>query len=386
MPYSNWTQTGWKNHFGKIYISKKIIEENRFDQLLYLNCDFLEIRQWITSSRFISGATDEFKLNKPIIFIDEVQRLENPGLLLKGIIDLNLPIKLIASGSSQLEIKSQVQEFLTGRHLEALILPLSYAEISEIQPKLIIYGCYPQVVLSKQKETILKQIFEAYISKDIVEILKIGKPDIMQKLITLLAHSSGKLINYNQLATDCQVTIKTIQNYCSILEKTYTICRIKPFVGNKRKEVVSNPIYYFIDNGFRDQALRLFSPLESRNDLGLLIKSAVFQEILKFREQNFLDFDIHYWRTQSGAEVDFVLYKNQYEFLPIEVKFRKMDRPNVTKSLRSFISAYEPKTAIIVSKNLKTEITIENTKTHFIPFDFLLKMFPIVETSLNLTT
>ena len=53
----------------------------------------------------------------------------------------------------------------------------------------------------------------------------------------VIAHSSGQLVNYNQLATDCLVSVTTVQNYLFILENTYTIGRITPFVGNKRKEI-----------------------------------------------------------------------------------------------------------------------------------------------------
>lgn len=372
-----------KTTLGK-YISRKLVEQKSFKELLYLNCDFLEIREWIRSPLFIKEAIKQFNLDKPIIFIDEVQRLENPGILLKGIIDLKLPIKMIASGSSQLEIKSKVQEYLTGRQLEAIVLPLSYKEIGKVNQEELIYGCYPKVVLSKEKEIILKQLFQDYINKDIIEILKVGKPDIMQKLITLLAHNSGQLVNYNQLATDCRASIGTIQHYCSILEKTYTISKIKPFVGNKRKEIVSNPIYYFIDNGFRNQALRRFSKNENRNDIGLLVESATFQEILKFKEQNFYDFDIHFWRTQSGAEVDFVLYKTDNELLPIEVKFRRMKRPMITRAFRSFIDAYNPKVAIVISKNFKDKIKIKDTQIYFIPFQNIIEIFNLIKSALSL--
>ncbi len=372
-----------KTTLGK-YLSKKLIEQKSFCQLLYLNCDFIEIRSALSSFLFIQKVMKQFKLVKPIIFIDEVQRLENPKILLKGIIDLKLPIKMIASGSSQLEIKSKVQEYLTGRHLEAIVLPFSFKEIGKINQEQLIYGCYPKVVLNKEKEIILKQLFQDYINKDIIEILKIGKPDIMQKLIVLLAHSSGQLINYNQLAIDCKTSITTIQHYCSILEKTYTIYKIRPFVGNKRKEIVSNPIYYFIDNGFRNQALRRFFKNEDRNDIGLLVESAVFQEILKFKEQNFYDFDIHFWRTKSGAEVDFVLYKNEQIFFPIEVKFRKMKRAILTRSLRSFIDAYSPKIAIVISKNFQSQVKVKNTTVHFIAFQNLIEIYDFIKSFLSL--
>lgn len=373
-----------KTTLGK-YIAKELIKKKRFNSFLYLSCDFMEIRTWIEkSSLFIKEAIFQFNLKNPIIFLDEVQRCQNPGLLLKGIIDLNFSIKMIASGSSQLEIKSKVQEYLTGRHIEATILPLSYSELKKVSQDQLIYGCYPQVVFSKEKKIILNQLFKNYILKDIIEILKIKKPDIMQKLIVFLARSSGNLVNYNQLATDCLATIPTIQSYCAILEKTYIIYKIKPFIGNKRKEIVSNPIYYFIDNGFRNQALKNFSKDENRIDIELLIESAVFQEILKFKVQNFFDFDIHFWRTQSGAEVDFVLFKEEQNFIPIEVKFRTMKKAMITRSFRSFILAYSPKIAIVISKNFKCKIQIDNTEIHFIPFKNILEMFSIIKTSLDL--
>jgi predicted AAA+ superfamily ATPase len=219
------------------YVSQVLIKQKRFETLLYLNCDLLEVRQWLISPLFIQEAMDEFRIKKPIILIDEVQRLENPGLLLKACADLKLDIKMMATGSSQLELKSKVQEYLTGRHLEVLVLPLSYQEIGGVKDAQLIYGCYPAVVKSSEKAILLRQIYQDYISKDIIEILKVSKPEVMQKLITLVAHCSGQLVNFNQLATDCMVSASTIQHYLSILENTYTLIRVTPFVGNKRKEI-----------------------------------------------------------------------------------------------------------------------------------------------------
>lgn len=372
-----------KTTLGKM-ICQELVSQKHFDSLLYLNCDFLEIRQALDSVLIIKEIIDELKIKNSIVFIDEVQRLESPGLLLKTLIDLKLPIKLMASGSSQLEIKSKVQEFLTGRQLEALILPFSYQEIEPIDEKVVsIYGCYPDVFFGNEKEVLLDQLYKNYINKDIIEILKVGKPDVMQKLITLVAHASGQLVNYNQLSIDCKISSHILNNYLDILEKTYVIAKITPFVGNKRKEITSNPKYYFIDNGFRNRALQNFSALDSRADNGLLIESAVFQDILKYKTQNFLSFDIHFWRTQSGAEVDFVLYKNQSSFIPIEVKYRQINKPTVTRSFRSFIEAYQPKVGIFITKNFIKKINVSGCEIHFIPFEFLTRIYPILDDALK---
>lgn len=348
------------------------MNSGRYKSLLYLNCDYDEIRQWLQSALFVQEAVKAFQLDHPIIFLDEVQRLENPGLLLKTLIDLHLPIKLIASGSSQLEIKSKVREHLTGRHIEATILPLSAHEIGHTFDlnSALLFGCYPKIYLSENnKNILLAQLYKNYIQKDIIEILKVGKPDILQKLIVLLAHSAGQQVNYNQLSIDCGVSIHTIQNYLHILEETYVIKKLSSFVGNKRTEITSNPVYYFLDCGFRNQALKNFNALESRTDMGLLAQNLIFSEIYKYQSQGFLDFDIHFWRTKGGAEVDFVLYKNTESLIPIEVKYRNSNKSTVSRGFRSFIQAYQPKKGVYITRNYKAEIEIDGCLVKFIPLE-----------------
>ena len=109
-----------KTTLGK-YLCQQLLNQGRFKELLYLNCDLEGVRTWLKSPLFIQEGMKQFNLTSPIIFIDEVQRLPSPGLLLKTIADLNLPIKMIASGSSQLELKSKVQEYLTGRQLSSIV-------------------------------------------------------------------------------------------------------------------------------------------------------------------------------------------------------------------------------------------------------------------------
>lgn len=368
-----------KTTLGK-YLCQQLLNQGRFKELLYLNCDLEEIRSWLKSPLFIQEALKQFKLTSPIVFIDEVQRLPSPGLLLKTLVDLNLPIKMLASGSSQLEIKSKVQEHLTGRHFSSLILPLSFREweASSHLEELLVYGAYPQIVDSSAKELLLGQLYQDYVTKDIIETLKLGQPDIFLKLLGLVGHSSGQLVNYSQLAADCQVSVSTIRHYLSIAQQTYVIAEVTPFVGNKRTELTSNPIFYFIDNGFRNYALRNFSDPTFRTDLGLLVEGLVFQELYKFISQKFLNYSIHYWRTKSGAEVDFVIRKNDENILPIEVKYRNLTAPKISRGYRSFLEAYQPKNALMITKNLIATERIENTEVHFIPIERLDDLFPFI--------
>lgn len=368
-----------KTTLGK-YLCEELLKKGRFQELLYLNCDLEEVRSWLSSPLFIQEAIKVFSLKSPILFIDEVQRLSSPGILLKTIADLKLPIKMMASGSSQLEIRSKVQEHLTGRHLSSLVLPLSFQEWEDplqIESSLL-YGSYPQVVDSKAKELLLGQLYQDYILKDIVETLKLGQPDAFQKVLSLVAHSSGQLVNYNQLATDCQIKIHTLRHYLSVAEQTYVISAITPFVGNKRTEITSNPIFYFLDNGFRNYALRNFGGISYRSDLGLLVESFVFQEIYKWITQKFLNYPIHYWRTKSGAEVDFVIHKNDDSILPIEAKYRNFSSPKISRAYRSFLQAYQPKQGVVITKDLIATEEFEGSEVSFIPLQQMGRLLNII--------
>ena len=369
-----------KTTMGK-HLCYQLIKQGRYQQLLYLNCDIRELREWITGVSFIEEVKQHFNLDNFILFIDEVQRLESPGLILKAIYDLKLPHKLIASGSSQLEIKSKVQEHLTGRHIEVVVLPFSPQELPKnyyLESQLI-FGCYPQIVQAKNKLFLLKQLYNAYINKDIIDILKIKKSDLVEKLIGLVAHSSGQLVNYQQLAGDCKTSTPTVQHYLSILEKTYVLQAILPFVGNKRQELTSNPIYYFVDNGFRNQALDNFSYLHQRSDIGMLIENIVFQALYKYQTQYFKSFKIHYWRTKGGAEVDFVIYKNQETIIPIQAKYRSFSQPKVTRGFRSFIETYQPKYGFIITKDYYDKQEISGCLIEWLPVEDIHRCFQLFD-------
>ncbi len=366
-----------KTTLGYHLVDYLLRKTNRFDQLLYLNCDFAEVRDWLSNTLFIKEAFSLFSLKRPVVFIDEIQRLASPGLLLKTLVDLRLPIRLMATGSSQLELKSKVQEPMTGRNLSELILPLSIREGEVDWDARLIFGGYPRITLVEHKQRLLKQLFSDYIDKDIIQILQVRNADVMRRLLTLIAHSSGQLINYNQFAVDCGVTIPTIKHYLNILENTYVISKVTPFVGNLRAEITSNPVYYFYDNGFRNQALENFLSLEQRTDAGLLVESFVYQELFKFTLRNTREFKIHYWRTKSGAEVDFVL-THQNRIIPIEVKFRNLSRPTISRGFRSFVQAYSPRQAFIITKQLIAVETIENCEVVFIPLEKLNQLFDVL--------
>ena len=78
-------------------------------------------------------------------------------------------------------------------------------------------------------------------------------------------------------------------------------------------------------------------------------------------------YDVHFWRTINKAEVDFVIerYENP---LPVEVKYTSMKKPEITRSLRSFIDHYHPTDAWVINLSYSGKMAVNQTTVHFIPF------------------
>ena len=320
--------------------------------------------------------------NYDYLFIDEVQYSKDNGQKLKYIYD-TCKIKIIISGSSSPDLSIHSLKYLVGRIFIFRLYPFSFNEFLSFKDykllplykskkygneiinmlnkhlkEFLIFGGYPEVVLANlevDKKLILKNLYNTYILREIKEILGLSDND---KLIILLKSFSlqiGNLINYAELSNITGFNYNSLKKYVKILEDTFICQRCKPFFTNKRTELLKTPKIYFIDFGFRNICIENFST--NRNDLGQLYENLVFSESIKQGQI------LKFWRTKSGAEVDFILEQNQ-NILPLEIK----SIPKTSRSFFSFISKYNIKTANILSLTEKPSILRNNCTINFIPF------------------
>lgn len=320
-----------------------------------------------------------------ILFIDEVQYSKNSGQKLKYIYDSRKNLKIIISGSSAPDISIHSLKYLVGRIFIFVLYPFSFyeyllfknkrlakiyvdgdygaptlKELNNLMIEFITFGGYPNVVLSEddeQKKLVLNNIYNTYLLKEIKEILTLSKNHEINNLVKALSLQIGNLVNYNELSTITNCNFREIKNYLSILDETYICKLIIPYSSNLRTELVKNPKIYFFDIGFRNTAINNF--LAERVDLGSIFENFIFSELIKHK------YEVKFWRTKSGAEVDFIIEINQV-IIPIEVK-TTLNNDNIGKSMHSFIDKYNPKFVIICSLNYESTITIKETKVLFIP-------------------
>jgi predicted AAA+ superfamily ATPase len=175
----------------------------------------------------------------------------------------------------------------------------------------------------------------------------------------------GGLINISELSSTVGVAMQTIQNYLWYLEKTYIINRVTPYFRNVRKEITKAPLYYFSDTGLRNYILGLFGVPTVTLINGHLFENFVFNKLIE--SVAYASTSIHFWRTRDNAEVDFVVQTGT-QLTPVEAKYTKIGKPEIPRSMRSFLHEYKPETAYIIHLGERNKCQIDGTSVLFVPF------------------
>lgn len=335
----------------------------------FFNLDFFEQRDYFKSQhQLVEKVKREIGTKEGVVFIDEIQRLENAGLFLKGLYDLASPYKFIVSGSGSLELKANIFEPMTGRKKIIYCLPLSFEEFcanklevdfeklgeylksEPYQRERLIeeyfqFGGYPKVFFkekNEEKREVLQEIYQSYLEKDVKGLLGVEKDYLFDSLLRILASSVGNLININELSLTLGAHVLTVKKYLFLLEKTFIVELLPPFFANVRVEIKKMPKVYFLDLG-------LLNLLRKGAKGSSFFENACF---LRLKEE-YPFAKVYFWRTKTGAEVDFVIAEG-LELTPVEVK-EKFNKRYLGKSLISFLNRYQPKIAYLLGKGEKRE-------------------------------
>lgn len=294
--------------------------------------------------------------NQKLILLDEAQRIENIGLICKQIIDADERFQLIITGSSSLDIANLTQEPLTGRKWEYNLYPISieellkhtnYLEILKNLNSYLVFGTYPEVINEqKDAQEILKNLTTSYVYKDILALVGIKKPQILEKILTALAYQVGSEVSLSELSQTAGADVKTIESYIHLLEQSFVVHRLGTFSRNLRNEINKKKKVFFYDNGVRNALISNFNPISARNDVGALWENFLIIERKKLLAYHGFYGKTYFWRNKDKAEIDYVeeingeLYVYEFKWNPKEkVKFPPI-----------FMENYKPKSAQSINK------------------------------------
>lgn len=342
---------------GARQVGKTTMLQNMFDgadqKVLWLNADETRVRTRL--SELDVAALVNVVGNYKTVIIDEVQRIQNAGLLLKILADNFKNVQFIATGSSALDISERIFEPLTGRYLLFHLYPFTLAEIYkdesvfEIENKLpfhLVYGNYPDIFKHQNEaETLLKNLSNQYLYKDVLVWKDIRKPQLLDKLLKLLSYQVGSEVSIHELSNQLQVSSETVDIYIDLLEKSFVIFRLPAYSTNPRKEVSKMNKIFFWDNGIRNAVIGNYDDLSIRQDVGQLWENFVISERMKMNSWIAPDRKSYFWRNYNQSEVDYVETEGN-QLSAFEVKWNTRKKHSVTKA---FTNAYPEATKAVVT-------------------------------------
>ena len=300
---------------GKTTLLNKMLEKID-EKYLFVNGEDVTVYEYLSSQSIekLRGFVGNYKL----LVIDEAQKVKNIGLNIKLILDHIEGIKVVASGSSSFGLAQKIGEPLTGRKFTLRMFPLAQIELSAMEnlaetrallEARLVYGSYPEVVLSKdntERQLYLKEIVSSYLYKDILELNGLRHSDKLVRLLQCLAFQIGKEVSYSELGTQLGMSKNTVEQYLELLEKSFVILKLPGFSRNLRKEISKRPRYYFYDIGIRNALINNFNPLPVRDDVGMLWENYIVIEMIKNQEYLQRPANNYFWRTYDRKEIDFI--------------------------------------------------------------------------------
>jgi len=189
--------------------------------------------------------------------------------------------------------------------------------------KLVWKGSFPEVLTKKNmgRDEYYSSYMQTYIERDVKDFQGIGNELKFLAFVRAVAVRTGSLVNYNGLAKDCDIDLRTAQLWMNTLQRSGLVYLLPPYSPNVTKRIIKTPKIYFLDTGLASYLARIDSPqaLEASYLAGSMLETYAFIEMLKTFWHNGQEPPVYFYRDTNQKEVDFILEKNMTLY-PIEVK------------------------------------------------------------------
>lgn len=332
---------------GKTWLAKSLSQH--FENTVYLNYDNYHDKKIIEKQMWLDS-TD-------LLILDELHKMPLWKNYLKGLYDTKPPqMHILVTGSARLDAYDKMGDSLAGRYFRHRLLPLSLAELSQINAPLdldllLTRGGFPEAYLADNNTEADRwrlQYTNSILSTDVFEFDQIHNFKAMKLVFDLLRNRVGSHISYRSLANDVAISPITIKKYIQILEALYVVFTVTPYSKNIARSILKEPKIYFFDNGLVQG--------DTGSKLENLIAVSLLKELYAKVDYQAKNYNLHYLRTKDGEEIDFAISLNHQIEKIIEVK---LFDPKISKTLLKFSNKYNYP-AIQVVKSLKHEYKLNN--------------------------
>ena len=308
------------------------------------------------------------QLQEPVI-IDEVQKV--PQLLdeIHWLIE-NKGLRFILCGSSARKLKRGKANLLGGRAWRYEMHPLVSAEVADLNLlQALNRGMLPRHYMQEEYHKSLQAYVRDYLQEEVFAEGLTRNIPAFSRFFEAMGFTHGDLTNYASIARDCGIDAKTVKEYYQILGDTLLGTMIEPYKKRQERQVIMKAgKFYLFDVGVAGAITRRRIPQEKGEQFGKAMEHLILMEILAHRAYRELDYDVNFWRTKSGLEVDFILGQGE---VAIEVKgTSRVDHADL-RPLKAFIQEYAPASALVVCNERAPRV---HEDIRILPWRVFLKM------------
>jgi predicted AAA+ superfamily ATPase len=332
--------------------------------------------------------------------LDEVQRCPELLVSLKKNIDENRrPGRFILSGSANLSLLGHVTETLAGRAAYFTLHPMTRREIrqntntepfllqflksltlpdepcEEVTDREVLLGGLPPVCLSPNENMSewFRGYVQTYVERDVRQLTYITDLIAFRTLTQLAAMRTGQILVINAIGRDAKLNAVTAGRYLDLLEASFVVTKLPPYLKNRSTRLVKSPKLYFTDSGLAAYMAGV-TTIEAGSDdtmRGALYETYVAQNIAGLLEAHLPDASLTFWNEQSRHEVDFVIEFGQ-KVIAIEVKAATRWSHNDLRSLQAFLARTPNCVAAILAYNGQQPVKLDE-RLYAIPMGMLLR-------------
>lgn len=309
------------------------------------------------------------------IVIDEIQKIPELLSIVHHLIEQKKGYQFILTGSSARKLKRSGVDLLAGRALLKFMNPFVASEMGESfsLEKALEIGMLPLVWDNTSPQSVLTTYTALYLKEEIQAEGLVRNVGHFARFLEIMSFSHGSLLNLNNISSDCNVSRSTVSNYLQILEDMLLGYTLNVFTKRAKRALTSHPKFYLFDAGVF-QALRPKGPLDRPEEIhGVALEGLVAQHLKAWIDDQQSGYELTFWRTRGGSEVDFVLYGKDC-FLAIEVKNGDTVSRNDLSGLKAFREDYPEAKAFLLYRGHRCLV---QDGINCIPVrDFLLNTLP----------
>lgn len=315
-----------------------------------------------------------------VIVIDEIQKIPELLSVVHHLIEQKKGYQFILTGSSARKLKRSGVDLLAGRALLTFMNPFVAAELGSLfsLETALEIGMLPLAWDSSSPKAVLNAYAALYLKEEIQAEGLVRNVGNFARFLEVMSFSHGSLLNLNTIASECNVSRSTVSNYLQILEDMLLCYTLNVFSKRARRALTSHPKFYLFDAGVF-QALRPRGPLDRPEEIhGAALEGLVAQHLKAWINNQQAEYELSFWRTRGGSEVDFVVYGKEC-FVAIEVKNGSVISRNDLSGLKSFKEDYPEATRFLLYRGQRRLV---QEGIHCVPVqDFFLDILPSLERS-----